>query len=257
MSPTTRTWMQRVVVVAIWVAAYAAWRGYRSANDLSTLDAGQRFVEAVESAWWGIFAFVGVYVARPLVLFPASVLTVMAGVVFGPWSGVVVVIIGANASALLAYALGRLLRHPPGVPRVDTIGDTVESSTSEAGSLVTRWGTKLRTNSFETVFVMRLLFLPYDLVNYLCGALRVRWTSFLLATALGSLPGTISFVLLGASLERIDDGIDGVNPIAVVASIAIFAISIGVSRTVKRRYPANDGTGGASTTLSSPTLEHS
>ena len=57
---------------------------------------------------------------------------------------------------------------------------------------------------------MRLLFLPYDLVNYVCGALRITWSSFLLATALGSLPGTVSFVLLGASLERVDQGLDGI-----------------------------------------------
>ena len=88
-----------------------------------------------------------------------------------------------------------------------------------------------------TVFIMRLLFLPYDLVNYVCGALRIKWTSFLLATALGSLPGTISFVLLGASLESVDQGLDGINPWAIVASVAIFVVSIAISRLLRKRQP--------------------
>ncbi len=223
-----RIWLQRGVVIALWIAAFLAWRDYRSSNDLSTLEAGQRFIDAIEAAWWGGLAFVGVYLVRPLVLFPASVLTVMAGLVFGPWIGVVVVIVAANSSALLAYGIGRLLGRTPGDEADDSAG-------TGATSFAARWASRLRENSFETVFIMRLIFLPYDLVNYLCGALRIRWSAFLLATALGSLPGTISFVLLGASLERIDDGIDGINPLAIVFSVGIFVASLAISRRIKSR----------------------
>ena len=44
---------------------------------------------------------------------------------------------------------------------------------------------------------MRLVYVPYDLVNYLAGFLRIGWMPFILATALGSLPDTLSFVLFG------------------------------------------------------------
>jgi len=101
-------------------------------------------------------------------------------------------------------------------------------------SLVARWSQRLRDNGFESVLVMRLLFLPYDLVSYMCGGLRIRWTSFLLATVLGSLPGTISFVLLGASLERVDQGLDGINAWATGAGAAIFVVSIVISRLLRK-----------------------
>jgi uncharacterized membrane protein YdjX (TVP38/TMEM64 family) len=212
-------------VAALWISALLVWRDYQTSNDLSTTETGQRFIDAVDSAWWGVAAYVGVYLIRPIVLFPASILTITGGVLFGP-VGIVVVVVAANSSALIAYGIGRLLGTTPG-------SDTSERSHDE--SFVSRWSNRLRTNSFETVFVMRLLFLPYDLVNYVCGALRIRWTSFLLATALGSLPGTISFVLLGASLERIDRGLDGINPIAIVASVVIFVVSIATSRIIRKR----------------------
>lgn len=227
MSPTTRTWFQRGAVAAIWLVAFLIWRNYQTSNDLSTTEAGQRFIDAIDAAWWGLLAYLGVYLIRPIVLFPASILTIMGGVLFGPVVGVIAVVIAANTSAMIAFGIGRLLGKPPGAEDDDE---------EEAGeSFVARWSTKLRENSFETVFITRLIFLPYDLVNYVCGALRITWTSFLLATALGSIPGTISFVLLGASLERIDMGLDGINPLAIVASVVIFVVSIVISRTIKKR----------------------
>lgn len=232
----TRTWAQRGVVAALWLTALILWRNYQSQNGLSTAETGQRFIDAVDAAWWGVFAFVGVYLVRPIVLFPASVITIVGGVLFGPWLGVVVVVVASNTSAMIAYGIGRLLGRRPGSDRVDTTDPRLASGDSDP-SFVQRWGKKLRDNSFETVFVMRLLFLPYDLVSYLCGAMRIKWSSFLLATALGSIPGTISFVLLGASLERVDMGLDGINPAAVVAGVAIFVTSIFVSRVLQRRTP--------------------
>ncbi len=182
-----------------------------------------------------MFAYVLVYLARPIILFPASVLTVVGGILFGPVVGVLVVVVAANASAMIAYGVGRLLgRTPGGVDRDGTADD-------QAG-FARRWSSRMRERSFETVLVMRLLFLPYDLVNYLSGIVRLRWLPFLLATALGSLPGTVSFVLLGASLERIDQGLGGIDATALVASIAIFVVSLLIARLLRARQPAGAGT---------------
>ena len=95
---------------------------------------------------------------------------------------------------------------------------------------------RLRRNAFETVLTMRFLFLPYDLVNYLAGFLRVRYVPFILATVLGSLPGTVAFVLFGASTDGdFSDGLPSVNAGVLVASVAIFALSLLGSRLLKRR----------------------
>jgi hypothetical protein len=42
-------------------------------------------------------------------------------------------------------------------------------------------------------------------------------------------------VLLGASLDRVDQGLDGLNPYALVASVVIFVASLVVARILKRR----------------------
>jgi len=227
---STIVWVQRAAVAGIWVAAIVSWQIHQSSNGLSTTETAQRFIDTVGGSWWGIFAYVLVYLARPIVLFPASILTIVGGILFGPVLGVLVAALAANASAMVAYGVGRLLGHAPGTS--DAITGT------EATSFARRWSNRMRDNSFETVLIMRLLFLPYDLVNYVSGMLRLQWMPFLLATALGSLPGTVSFVLLGASIDRVDEGIGGIDPATLVVGLVIFVVSLALARLLRRRQPA-------------------
>ena len=240
--PSSAVWVQRGIVAAIWISAIVAWQVYQSSNGLSTTETAQRFIDTVGESWWGVFAYVLVYLARPIVLFPASILTIVGGILFGPVVGVLVVVVAANASAMIAYGVGRLLGHAPGADDGAVVDDTA--------SFLQRWSSRMRNNSFETVLIMRLLFLPYDLVNYVSGILRLRWLPFLLATALGSLPGTVSFVLLGASIDSVDEGLGGIDPAILVASVVIFVVSLVLARLLRRRQPptAADGTKTTSTT---------
>ncbi|MEZ4595105.1 MAG: hypothetical protein R3D55_28775 [Chloroflexota bacterium] len=57
------------------------------------------------------------------------------------------------------------------------LGEDVLDNAEEAGT-IQRYTRRLRENSFETVLIMRLIFLPYDLVNYLSGFLKINWRAF-------------------------------------------------------------------------------
>ncbi len=216
---------QKWVALAFWVLAFAAYQWYAWQNDLSPLDVVQRLIDFFSASFYGPLLFILLYTVRPLLLFPATLLTIAAGFVFGPLLGVVLIVIGSNASALLAYVVGRFF------------GQGLLSE-GKAGGIVQRYTTRLREHSFETVFVLRLLFAPYDLVNYLAGFLRIRWVPFIAATALGALPGTLAFTLFGASIERFDGGIPALNPWVLAASVALFLVSLALSRIIKRRSMA-------------------
>lgn len=221
-SLTMNETLKRALVVIGWVSAVAGWVIYQRSTGLGTLGAAQSFIDVVRGQWWAIGAFILVYAARPLVLFPASLMTIAGGLLFGPVVGVIASVVGANASAMVAYWLARSL----GFERADD---------PETAGIIARWSQRMRRESFVTVMVMRFAFLPYDLVNYAAGLLRIRPGAFLLATALGSLPGTISFSLAGASIESLDAGVAGVDPIVLVASAVLFVVSVGVSKVVQRR----------------------
>ena len=159
-----------LLVVALWAATIVGWFAYQRASGSSTTEVAQRFVDAASGSWWAIAAYAVLAVVRPVVLFPATVLTVVAGVLFGAVLGVVVAALAANASALIAYHLGRRLRRPPGGARSASDGEM---------SRIEAWTQRLRANGFESVLLMRLLFLPYDPVSYVCGLVRVPVQQFL------------------------------------------------------------------------------
>jgi uncharacterized membrane protein YdjX (TVP38/TMEM64 family) len=100
----------------------------------------------------------------------------------------------------------------------------------------------MRNNSFETVLIMRFIFLPYDLVNYLAGILRIDWKAFILATILGSIPGTIAFVSFGASIdikELAAGKTPEFNPWVLGFGLVILLVSLAISRYFKKRETAS------------------
>ncbi|MBI4884649.1 MAG: TVP38/TMEM64 family protein [Actinobacteria bacterium] len=216
-----RRWGRLAFAGVAWVALVAGWVAYQRSSGLGQIDTAQRLIDTARGNWWAIGAYMAVSLIRPLVLFPATIVAVAAGILFGPVVGVVVAAGSANASAFIGYSVGRNLRRP--------------GESAEVSSRLGVWASRLRANSFETVLLTRLLFLPYDLVNYGCGLLRVRRVPFVAATAIGTLPGTVAFVLVGSSVTRLDDGIDGIDSGILTASIVLILFSLATSRFVKRR----------------------
>lgn len=58
---------------------------------------------------WAPVVYILVYTIRPLVFFPASILTLTGGVLFGAWFGTLYTLIGATLSALVGYAMAERL----------------------------------------------------------------------------------------------------------------------------------------------------
>ena len=215
-----RNW-QKVMGGLFWGATIVAYIVYTRQHDLSALETLKRLAAFVRESSYGPLVFIVLYTLRPIFLFSAALLTIGAGALFGPVWGMVYSVVGANLGATLAFYLGRFF----GKGLLETDADD-----TKLGPYIKR----MRERSFETVFLMRLLFLPYDLVNYLAGILRVNFWAFLAATVLGSIPGTISFVLFGAS-SGLDSGTPKFEWRILAASVVIFLLSIGVSKLLRRR----------------------
>lgn len=52
---------------------------------------------------------------------------------------------------------------------------------------------------------MRLLGVPFDLVNYGCGILKVARPPYAIATLLGIIPGMTAFVLIGNAFADVPE----------------------------------------------------
>lgn len=212
---------QKGVALLLWAALLGAYFWYTSVNNLGPMQAGQQLVELMQSSLYGPLIYLIFYSLRPLFFFSAIILTLAGGFVFGPVLGVIYTVLASNLSSMVAYTIGRYF----GQDALDP---------DESSSMIQRYADRMRHNSFETVLIMRFIFLPYDLVSYLAGFLRIDWKAFILATALGSVPGTISFVLVGASSGLTEDGLE-FNPWVLLPAGIIFVVSLGLSRYFKRR----------------------
>lgn len=56
---------------------------------------------------WAPLIYVAVYTIRPLLLFPTLLLNLSAGVLFGPWWGILFLLLGGFGCASFCYLLGR------------------------------------------------------------------------------------------------------------------------------------------------------
>lgn len=179
--PSSRaaTWRLLALVLAFAAASVAL--------QLSGWSGPDRLQELVESAGWaGVVIFVAGYAVLVLAPTPASLLTILAGVLFGVWWGTLLAWAGAMLGALGGFALGRRL----GRPAVDRM---LRGRLRQADQV-------LRDHGLVAVLAVRLLPLfPFTPLNYAAGLVDVRFRDYALGTALGIVPGALAYAAVGAS----------------------------------------------------------
>lgn len=214
----------KLIAALFWLTIVAVSWWTIQKNSLSPETIAENIVALLSGSLLGPLIYIGIYWLRPLIFFPSTILTALGGFLFGP-IGILYTIIGGNGSAMVAYTVGRFFGE-------DTLDGQSDST------LMQKYATRMRENSFETILILRLILLPYDLVNYFSGLLKINWLPFLLATAIGSIPGTISVTLLGNSfgtLEQLMQGEFALSPFALIGSVLFIIISILLSRYFKQR----------------------
>jgi len=219
-----RDYLPKVIALIFWLGVVGAYQWYGVANGLTPLAVLRQLFDVMLHPVFGPVAFVLFYIVQPLIFFPSWLLTVSAGYLYGAVLGTALTLLASNLSALVAYGVGRFFGH--GL-----------LNWQRSPGAVQRYAARMVSNSFATVLVMRFLFLPYDVVSYGAGFLRIRWVPFLLATLIGSIPGTLAFVLFGASIEGDFAGMHiGWNPAMLALSISLFVVSLLLWRYFRNRF---------------------
>jgi uncharacterized membrane protein YdjX (TVP38/TMEM64 family) len=211
----------KIIGAFFWVAIIAIFLWYKTSNDYTFFEIARQ-IGTLEMSAWGPLAFIVIYAVRPLIFFPATLLTILAGVLFGPIYGILYTVVGENMSANFAYWVGRFfggdVKLPEGIAR--------------------QLRAAAQKNSFETVLIARFVYMPFDLTNFGSGVLKVGWPSYFFATLIGIMPGLTTFVLLGASFDNLtefDPSMIEFSPITFGTSAALFVGSLLLARYLKKR----------------------
>lgn len=164
-------------------SAWRHWWGHLSAAGLT------RFIR--ELGGWGVLAAVGLMVLHSFIPFPAELVAIANGMVFGLLWGTVITWVGAMAGAFAAFALARNLGRP------------------FVGVMVSRhnWqpvDRRIARHGAAAVFLSRFVpVVAFNLVNYAAGLTRISWWTFAWTTGLGILPMTVLMVALGDSFDAL------------------------------------------------------
>ncbi len=143
----------------------------------------------------------------------ATILTLMGGFLFGSLLGTVFVNLGATSGATLAFLTARYL-----------LRGWVEQTFGQKLDPIQEGFAK---NAFSYLVTLRLVPLfPFFLVNLVSGLTRVRLGTYVLATALGIIPGSFVYAYAGRQLGTINSLKEIASPNVILAFTLLGLLSL-------------------------------
>lgn len=212
-APTTSSMTGRLVVATVLLAAIGAFyvfdlKTYLSLDVLKT-NRDKLLLFTEEQYWSAVVLFILVYVTQTAFSLPgATLMTLTGGFLFGSLWAALYVNIGATTGATLAFFAARYL-----------FRGWVEQ---RFGNRLTAFQEGFHQNAFNYLLTLRLIPLfPFFLVNLLSGLTRVKARTYVAATALGIIPGSLAYTIAGRQLSTINSLADLASPRLFLAFTAL------------------------------------
>lgn len=153
------------------------------------------------------------FAVRPLVFFPATVMTLTTLYVFGPFVGFMLSLLGELLSAVITFTIGKFFSDEFKLTKQLMIQPIIPY---------------FQKNAFLSVFILRIVPLfPFDFVNYSAGILNINFKKYFYATALGIVPGLLVFVFLAYSIIN-----QQFLPYAIITTVTLIIFGI----YLKKKY---------------------
>jgi uncharacterized membrane protein YdjX (TVP38/TMEM64 family) len=180
------TWVKLGVLALVLVGAYVVARvtGVTRYTDLHTLSVAVRRARGAPGA---APLFVAIYAVVAALGLPGLPATLAGGAIFGFALGTLLNWLGATLGATAAYLLARALGR-------DAIARLLGARATSLDRLTSAHG-------FATLLRLRLIpIVPFNVLNFGAGLAGISLRSYVLATALGILPGTAVYTYFADAL---------------------------------------------------------
>ena len=132
--------------------------------------------------------YIGLYLVSTVFFLPGFPVTVLAGFVFGPLWGVFYAAIAAIISVSVAFLIARYVAR-----------GLVESWVKD-NTQFRKIDEQVEEQGWRILMLTRLVpIFPFNLQNYAYGLTRIRFSTYVLVSAIFMLPGTAVYVQLGGA----------------------------------------------------------
>ena len=139
----------------------------------------------------GVMLTLALCVLHAFVFYPAEIVNLAAGFIYGFWWAMLLVMVGWLINGIICHQIGRHAARPA---LLRLLG---EERFLRYEGVIARGGVTL-------LLAMRLVpIVPFSFFSYVAGSARVPLGTFIWTTAIGYIPITALFVLLGSRLEEI------------------------------------------------------
>ena len=195
MAHAAATWLKRLwpLLLLLGVAGLIVVMGWHRYLTLQHLADNREALGAVIEGhfYLSLAAFLALYSAIVALSLPGgAVLTIAGGFLFGWIAGGTASVIGATLGATVVFAVAR-----------STLRDVL---VARAGPALKRFGEGFREDAFSYLLFLRLVpIFPFWLVNLAPGLLGVGFSTYVVTTFLGIIPGTFAFALAGKGLDSV------------------------------------------------------
>jgi len=209
-----------IVVTGFAVLHFTPLSQYLTEQNIKALS------ERLQSTWWAPLALIVSYVVLCPLGVPASLL-MAAGGMFGFIPGFLYNLLGAWLGGVTTYLLGRILGR-------DFVMHLAGNRLKKVERAIARRG-------FWSLVTLRLLPIPYPLVNYTAALTGIPFGLFMVTTFLGLIPANLLFAYFASILfhlvgaERNKVLLQFVVSILLLAALTI-APQIWTARKRKERY---------------------
>ncbi len=176
-----------------------------------------------------IFVFLLIYIITMALAIPAApIMTLGAGLVFGPWLGTFLVNMGDTLGAILGLIAARFL-----------IRDWLENKFQ---SSIAAFNKKIEKDAGKYILFVRMVpIMPFFMVNILSGLTQISLRTFALATLFGSLPITFIFVGAGSRLATINSVEEIATPgtMGILLALGLAVLAPGLYNSWKQKKSKN------------------
>jgi uncharacterized membrane protein YdjX (TVP38/TMEM64 family) len=181
-----------LTTVAIWLLALWDMAAALPGFELSVEAAEQQIM-----SWgvWGVACSILLMVLHSFIPFPAELVAMANGMLYGPIWGTMITWTGAMLGAYLAFALARWLGRP----------FVLSILTQRHHATMDRWVT--RQGAGALLLSRFVPVISFNLINYAAGLTAISWWTFTWTTGIGILPLTILMVLVGDGIWSAQTGI--------------------------------------------------